>query len=559
MQVQSRRDALRFALYYALFGIIWVLGTDLLAARIAPGISELQWLSTLKGWFFVLLSTGLVYLLAFGYAKSRLRLVRAAKDAEHRFRGLMEHAPDMVFWLAAPDRSRFHYVSLSVERLWGCPPERIYEDPAALLEFVHPDDRERFLTERNAARDGGSHEREYRIVRPDGEVRWMRSQSYPIEVEAAGFDGVAGVTQDVTLQKEAFGELRRSEALHRRAQHIGRIGHWELDPETRELAWSDEVYRILRVEAEEFVPTAAAFEEFVHPEDRAALAAAAEAALAGVAPLDIEHRIRRPDGDVRHVHERATLVEDEDGTTKLVGTVQDITERSRLQAEVEASRDLLRRYAATTIANQERERIVLAREIHDHVGQLLTLVRLHLARHLRHAEAGQREPLGETMAVVDSAVEELRNISARLRPPVLDQLGLVEALAAYVAEFEESSGLTMSFASDFESIAFGDEVEGHVFRIAQEALTNVARHARADTVRVELRSESNAVVLRVLDDGIGLPAMSAAQHDKFGLVGMRERAVLLGGELELVERDPNGLEVRVRVPYNVVDASGRQG
>lgn len=433
MREQSRRAALRFALYYAAFGIIWVLGTDLLATRIAPGISELQWLSTLKGWFFVLLSTGLVYLLAFANARSHERSIQVARDNEHRFRGLMEQAPDMVFWLTSPDYSRVHYVSATLERLWGFPPERLYEDPAVLLEFVHPDDREQFRAARDAARDGGSSEREFRIVRPDGEVRWMRSQAYPIEVAASGFDGVAGVTQD-------------------------------------------------------------------------------------------------------------------------------ITQRSHLQAEVEASRDLLRRYLANKIADSERQRIVLAREIHDHIGQLLTVVKLQLGRESRHAAGERYERLVETMAVVDSAIKEMRNISARLRPLALDQLGLVEALEDYVAEFSEDSGLPASFSSDVGQVRFDGEVSGHLFRIVQEALTNVVRHARAEEARVELRSEAGAIVLRILDDGVGLSKQSPAQADGLGIVGMQERAVLVGGSLELMERDPNGLEVCVRVPYDeVVDASGRQG
>lgn len=558
MLTWRRREALKFAVYYAAFGVAWVFGTDLVAEWIAQDEAGLRRLSTMKGWLFVLLSTGLVYFLALESARSHERSMQATRDAEHRFRGLMEHAPDKVFWVAESSFDRVHYISSTLERLWGCAPERVYEDPDVLLEFVHPDDRERFLTERVAARDGASFDMEYRIVRPGGEVRWMRSQGYPIYDGAADVEGVAGVTQDITRQKAAFEELRRSEEMHRRAQEIGGIGHWELDPETRELTWSDEVYRIFGLERADFVPTPGSFRDRVHPDDRPAQAAADEAVLAGVGPLDIEHRIIRPDGEVRHVHERATLVE-EDGTQKLVGTVQDITERRHLQMKVEASRDLLRRYSATRIGERERERIVLAREIHDQLGQLLTVVKLQLGRELRHAAGERHERLVETMGVVDSAIKEMRNISARLRPPALDPLGLVEALEDYVAEFSEDSGLRTSFSSDFEQVELDGEVSGHLFRIVQEALTNVVRHARADRARVELRSEADAIVLRVLDDGVGLSSRSPDRADRLGIVGMQERAVLLGGSLELRDRDPSGLEVCVRVPYDVVDVSGRQG
>ena len=546
MPKQGRHEALRIALYYAAFGVIWVLGTDLLAERIATGEAELRRLSTAKGWLFVFVSTGIVYVLSFRYARSRERSIKVARDAEHRFRGLMEHSPDMAFWVGEPNFGKVHYVSSTLERLWGCPPERVYEDPAVLLEFVHPDDRERFLDTVGVAEDGASFDMEYRIVRPDGEVRWMRDQGYPVHDEAARIDVVAGVVQDITVRKAAFDQLRRSEELHRRAQRLGHIGHWELDPAERELTWSDEVYRIFGADPATFTPTPAAFGDRVHPEDRAARAVAVEAVLAGMGSLDVELRILRPDGEVRHVHTRATLVDGEAGSQKLVGTIQDITDRRRLQMEVEASHDLLRRYAATKIGDRERERTVLAREIHDQIGQLLTALKLRLGRELRHAEPDLRGRLVETMAVADSAIEEMRSISNRLRPPALDQLGLVEALSAYVTEFEEEFGLPTSFFSDLERAAFDPEVSGHMFRITQEALTNVVRHAGADRARVELRSESDAVVLRVLDDGVGLDGGPAS--DSFGIVGMRERAVLLGGSLELVDRDPRGLEVRVRIP-----------
>jgi len=548
-----RGEALRFAFYYAVFGVSWVYGTDLLSEWVARDEAGLRRISTLKGWLFVLISTVLVYVLARKSARSHERSMRAAKNAEHRFRGLMENAPDMVFWVAEKGSGRVHYISSAIERIWGCAPERVYEDPGVLLDFVHPDDRERFLAERRASRDGISFDLEYRIVRPDGEVRWMRSRAYPIPGNADGVAGVAGVTRDITRQKAATEELRRSEEMHRRAQRIGGLGHWELDPETRDLTWSDEVYRIFGLDRGAFAPTAASFQGRVHPDDRAAQAAADEAALAGISPLDLEHRIIRPDGEVRHVHERATLVEGADGARKLVGTVQDITERHRLQREVEASRDLLRRYAARKIARRERERIAMSREIHDGLGPLLTVLKLQIGREVRDATDERRARLVETTAIVDSALETMRDMSARLRPPALDQLGLVEALEDYVSEFAEDSGLRTSFSSDFERVAFDVEASGHLFRIAQEALTNVARHAKAERAHVELRRwESDAVVLRVLDDGIGLSNRSLAGLDRFGIVGMRERSVLLGGSFELRDRDPSGLEVRVTVPYSEV-------
>lgn len=413
MGQDGRRDALLIAGAYAVFGLLWIFGTDLLAERFAAGMAEMRRLETLKGWAFVLLSAGLVYYLV------------------HR----------------------------------------------------------------------------------------------------------------------AFERHRRSERAARRAERIGRLGHWELDIATMELTWSDEVYRIFGVDPTTFDVTYESFLELVHPEDRDEQLSVDAAARAGEDVLDVEHRVVRPDGEVRVVHERATLVEGEGEAGRLVGTVQDVTERRRLEDELERSRDLLRRYAAHLTTRRERERADLARDIHDHLGQLLTAVKLRLDR-ARFAEGEVRsERLDETVELVEESIDEVREISSQLRPAYVDQLGLVDGLEAYARRFGEQTGVSTRLQSELEEVPLDGEASVHLFRIVQEALTNVARHAGADRARVVLRREDDALVVRVLDDGRGLREASVTGMHSHGLLGMNERARLLGGSFELRDRDGAGAEARVSIPW----------
>ena len=187
---------------------------------------------------------------------------------------------------------------------------------------------------------------------------------------------------------------------------------------------------------------------------------------------------------------------------------------------------------------QEAERARIARGLHDEVGQVLTGVLLQLEGE------GRSE---ETKAAVRQALEEVRRIGRELRPEMLEHLGLVSALTELSRKFADQSGLRIErrFADDLPPLS--DEAELAVYRVAQESLTNVARHAQASRVEVALEPGAGSVVLRVVDDGRGMDE-TAALNGHGGLRGMRERAVLVGGALAVKRGREGGVEVRLEVP-----------
>jgi len=187
---------------------------------------------------------------------------------------------------------------------------------------------------------------------------------------------------------------------------------------------------------------------------------------------------------------------------------------------------------------QEAERARIARGLHDEVGQVLTGVLLQLEG------SGPNE---EAKASVRQALEEVRRIARELRPEMLEHLGLVSALTELARKFAGQSGLRIDrrFADDLPPLS--DEAELAVYRVAQESLTNVARHAQASRVEVALEAGAGSVVLRVVDDGRGIDD-TAALNGHGGLRGMRERAVLVGGALAVKRAREGGVEVRLEVP-----------
>jgi two-component system sensor histidine kinase UhpB len=195
---------------------------------------------------------------------------------------------------------------------------------------------------------------------------------------------------------------------------------------------------------------------------------------------------------------------------------------------------------------QEAERGRVARELHDEVGQLLTGVVLQLEGLAAAVPAGRREEVAGIQDNVREGVQTVREIARGLRPPALDEFGLRASLVALAAGFGERSGLRVRHHIDPALPALDAETELALYRVAQEAITNVARHAHAREVELLLRSDNHAVALTVADDGQGITTEDV--HSSHGVAGMRERALLVGGSLEIRHRVPQGTEVRLMVP-----------
>jgi signal transduction histidine kinase len=214
--------------------------------------------------------------------------------------------------------------------------------------------------------------------------------------------------------------------------------------------------------------------------------------------------------------------------------------------------DQLRALTAHLQGIREEERKRVAREIHDELGQALTAIKLDLASLVRELPAGQgQEKKGESiLTLVDQAIQVVRRISTELRPGILDDLGLVAAVEWAVREFETRTGTKCRVDLPAADITLDQERDTAIFRIVQETLTNVARHANATQVDVLLKIDDGEVTLEVRDNGRGITDEQLAAGKSLGILGMRERAHLLGGTLSVIGVPGKGTVVRVRIPDN---------
>ena len=230
--------------------------------------------------------------------------------------------------------------------------------------------------------------------------------------------------------------------------------------------------------------------------------------------------------------------------------------------DLRSSRERLRALAAHLQDARENERSLIAREIHDELGSMLTGLKIDLSWLAGRLPADQMSLLEKTQTMsklVSNIIQSVRRISTDLRPGMLDDLGLVAAIEWQTQEFQARTGICAQFKSRLGNGQFDRELDTAVFRILQETLTNVARHANATRVDITLRAKVNSVVLTVGDNGKGITRRQISHRTSLGILGMRERALLLGGEVIIVGLPGKGTTVTVEIPIKLPSGAARWG
>jgi len=278
----------------------------------------------------------------------------------------------------------------------------------------------------------------------------------------------------------------------------------------------------------------------VHPEDLPRVMEKWRTDMAVGKPCEDEMRLRGADGEYRWFLVRTVPLRNEQGNiVKWYGTSTDITELQAL--------------ARRLVELQESERKDLARELHDRVGQNLTALHINLgvlrAALSSHASSDITSRLDDCAALLESTARDIRSVESELRPPMLDDHGLLAALHWYANKFTRRAGIAVSVRGSQGSERARPEVEIALFRIAQEALNNVAKHAQATSVVISFGSAGSEWRMSVVDDGVGLRPHEAGQpRGGFGLVTMRERAQAIGGRFNVEGLPQGGTRITVQVP-----------
>jgi PAS domain S-box-containing protein len=240
-----------------------------------------------------------------------------------------------------------------------------------------------------------------------------------------------------------------------------------------------------------------------------------------------------------------------DGRRIYFHTVSDITDAKQVEDQLRASREQLRELSRYLESVREEERTRMAREIHDELGQTLTALKIDLSwltRRLPHEEELLLKKTESMYELVDGAIQTVKRISTELRPGALDDLGLADAIEWQTQEFGKRTDIKSKFSASPEGIVLDRDRSTAVFRICQEALTNIARHAHATRVTASLKKGPRSVSLKIRDNGTGIEESQILDPRAFGLIGMRERARFWGGEVKISSAPGKGTLVALRIP-----------
>jgi signal transduction histidine kinase len=318
---------------------------------------------------------------------------------------------------------------------------------------------------------------------------------------------------------------------------------------------SDGCLLLLGAPAQLLQQDAAAFLDRILPEDLASFTESMRTAARRRANWNWEGRIRLAgSNEVKWVDLRSRSRLHEDDSVCWEGIISNITQNKMADLEIRRSRENLARLSAHVETIKEHERARIAREIHDDLGGTLTAIKIMLMRLGNGLAPNANEALHQlhsTEALVDNAMEVTRRISTALRPGILD-LGIVAAIEWQAAEFEERMDMRCRLTCTHKEIPLDSRVSISLFRIFQEALTNIAKHAGASRVEVELDADEENVRLQVHDNGRGIASEDLAKPRAFGILGMQERALSLGGDAS-VKRTRSGTAVVLRLPRSVPD------
>ncbi len=369
--------------------------------------------------------------------------------------------------------------------------------------------------------------------------------------------------REIEQRERAQDGLRRSELYMAEAERLCHIGSAVWHTQSKELFWSDETYRMFGFQSRSFKPSQETFLGLVHADDRPAFKEAIEGAIRNGHGYELEFRAVRQDGAIRAMQSIGIPACDSSGhVTQLVGAVMDITERKEVHESMQAQMAELKRVEAQRkqllrqiVSAQESERRRISREVHDHLGQQLTGLRMNLAM-LRSRREGttlqsELDPLDDAVRQLDA---DLDFLARELRPAVLDDLGLPQAIANFVDSWSKHFGLPAEFqVSGMDQNRLPGELETVLYRVTQEALNNVAKHAKASHVAVLLHRNTTNVSLIIEDNGLGFdynqPFITG--ENGLGLIGMRERVELAGGSLDIESRVGHGTTIAVRIPFGI--------
>jgi PAS domain S-box-containing protein len=430
-----------------------------------------------------------------------------------------------------------------------------------VFNLIHPGDRDfvkRIVEE--TIKTHAPYDFYFRTIRPDKKVSIIHARGAVVTDAQGNAVRLFGASQDVTERKHAEDELRM--AYQRLSYHVENtpLAVIEFDKELFIKRWSKRAEEIFRWKAKEALGKNLYDPDFpiIYKEDLPTVININEELMKGVVDRNFSlHRNYTRDGNVIYNEWYNSVLRDDQGNViTILSLTHDVTERKKAEERLNESYLQIRSLSEHLQKIREEERTHIAREIHDELGQNLTVMKMDaswLNKKISDDNGALKERLHDLINLLEATVQSVRKISHELRPHLLD-LGLDDAIQWHLKEFEKRSGIKTSFSPPEEELELDDSTKTGLFRIFQESMTNVARHSKASHIDVELIKESNQIILRINDNGGGFDMNKAVEKQTLGILGMKERAVMMGGTYDIESEPGSGTIVTATVPSKAKNA-----
>ncbi|NNF50844.1 MAG: PAS domain S-box protein [Gammaproteobacteria bacterium] len=486
------------------------------------------------------------FVVGFGLDISERRRNESRFRAEKKFGDTVINSMPGVFYVVSEERRIVRWNDNLLKMIGKRADEMATVAP---MNFVAEQDREAVAKGLQKVFEDGEARVEASFLNANGEENPFLLTGIRLHTDNGVF--MVGMGFDISERKVYEAQLRASENYLRSVVESEPECVWTLDREGR-ITDINPAGRMMLGDALVERASSTSIAEFIRREQREAFLQLNESVFSGHSGI-LVFGIETGNGTVRWLETHAVALRDGDGRIEgHLAVTRDISEKRNAEAKIQKYSDRLQKLSQKLLDTQEAERRHLARELHDEVGQSLTALKLNLGHGMNETPGRLANP-SDSMLIIDRVLEQIRNLSLNLRPAILDDFGLLPALRWYVDNQAARAAVRARLSADsLTGVRLQSDIETAAFRIVQEALTNVLRHAQARSVEIEVEIRNDRLSIKIHDDGKGFDAFEqmrkAASGGSFGLLGLKERAGLLGGAAFIESSPGAGATVAAWLP-----------
>lgn len=466
----------------------------------------------------------------------------ALRDSEQLYRNVVDNSKEVIFQL--DPEGRWLFLNRAWTEIFGYTREESLG--RNFIEFIHPDDRDKTseLFQRIFNQTSQPHSLELRMLNSAGQVCWIEFNGTTLHDDKGLVNCISGILHDITASKLAREEIIREKDLSDSIINTLPGIFYIYNSSGHFYRWNQNLEKVTGYTGEE-IAAMSPLAFFDEPDKEYMSERSKMTFMDGVSTAE-SFLLTKQQNRVPYYFN--CILVNYQGERCAMGMGIDMTERKKVEKQLEESTLQLRELSAHLQDIREEERAMIAREIHDELGQQLTVLRFDMAwieSKVKGEDEMLRKKLESIQSLLEKAMFTVRKLSSELRPGMLDDLGLADTIEWYLQDYKSRFGIQTYFQNDLSYVQVPDKARTALFRIFQESLTNVIRHAKASKIWVNLSSDNDIVLLRIVDNGCGFNMEEVARKKTLGLIGMKERSLLMGGKCQVESQKGQGTVITV--------------